>query len=149
MKFVKAVCADLDVPVQHLQSTSRRVEEAGGRWSPSPGHNREIRPPRPTKESPRKKKVPSPSGYRSISLDLTSDRYTLLDKAKGLINTHFPDNSNQTQKVFAFADVNCNLAVRFGVNNMKLFSNEMQLNKIFAGIQGHVAEQGSAPEQDD
>jgi len=147
MKIVEAVCTDLKVPLQpndifRAHRVGPKKTEEGGRrhqavivrfrsWQTRCA----LYKARPTKQRPRKTAGPAPFGYRSIGLDVTPDRYTLLDKSKELISEHFPDNS----KVFAYADVNCNLAVRLGDNNVKFFSNQVQLDKIFSDLPAPVA----------
>ena len=146
LNIVKAVCKDLQVPLQpHDIFRAHRVgpkktEENGRRHQAVIVRFRSwqtrcaLYKARPTRQRPRKSTAPAPFGYRSINLDITPDRYTLLEKAKELINEQFPDNS----KVFAYPDVNCNLAVRLADNNVKFFSNQAQLDKIFTDLPAPV-----------
>lgn len=161
MKIVEDVCADLDVPLE--SNDIFRAHRVGKKKSDDDGRHHQaiivrfrswktrcaLYKARPTKQRPRKKKGPAPSGYRSISLDITRDRYALLDDAKELIETHFPDNDDADGKVFAYSDVNCNLAVRFGRKNVKYFSDKAQLDKIFAELRSPDDESISDREGDD
>lgn len=150
MKIVEEVCADLEVDVK--PDDIFRAHRVGAKKHDNGRHHQAVivrfrswasrcalYRARPTAQRPRPKKTGPPPGrgYRSISLDLTASSYALLDKAKELIEEHYPDNpqSNDKNKVFAFSDLNCNLAIRFGEEGTKFFSNETQLDRIFDGRQ--------------
>ena len=59
----------------------------------------------------------------SVSLDLTKRRYSLLAKAKSIIK----DNP---AVMFAFADINCSLALKLNDDKFHYFNSEDELNKI-------------------
>ena len=59
----------------------------------------------------------------SVSLDLTKRRYSLLAKVKSIIK----DNP---AVIFAFADINCSLALKLNDNKFHYFNSEDELNKI-------------------
>ena len=63
----------------------------------------------------------------SIGLDLTRERITLLERARALIAS----NGFDSEVVYAFADVNCNLVVKFGDNDFRHFANKSQLEAMF------------------
>ena len=83
---------------------------------------------RPTKSRPLKKlRDGEKRMFGSIGLDLTKQRADLLEEARNLLKTKFPEDEN----VFAYSDINCALAIRFGEKNVKFFSNRKQLNDLF------------------
>lgn len=94
---------------------------------------------RPTRKKPRASAQPKPGeslpgrGFKSISLDLTPNRYDLLAKARSLIAENFPDNKDDAgkEKVFAYADINCNLCIRFDEKKVKFFSSVTELEELF------------------
>ena len=96
---------------------------------------------RPTRKKPRQPSatLPKPGeslpgrGFKSISLDLTPNRYDLLEKARSLISAKYPDNKdgNGGDKVFAYADINCNLGIRFDEKNVKFFTSQIELENLF------------------
>ena len=59
----------------------------------------------------------------SVSLDLTKRRYSLLAKAKSIIK----DNP---AVMFAFADINCSLALKLNDDKFHYFNSEDELNMI-------------------
>ena len=59
----------------------------------------------------------------SVSLDLTKRSYSLLAKAKSIIK----DNP---AVMFAFADINCSLALKLNDDKFHYFNSEDELNKI-------------------
>ena len=59
----------------------------------------------------------------SVPLDLTKRRYSLLAKAKSIIK----DNP---AVMFAFADINCSLALKLNDDKFHYFNSEDELNKI-------------------
>ena len=65
--------------------------------------------------------------FSSVSLDLTKQRLDLLDTARKLIAEKHPGAAD----VFAFANINCRLAIRFGENNIKYFNSMEDLKKLF------------------
>ena len=65
--------------------------------------------------------------FSSVSLDLTKQRLDLLDKAHKLIAEKHPG----AKDVFAFANINCRLAIRFADNNIKYFNSMDDLHKLF------------------
>ena len=77
---------------------------------------------RPTRKKPIKDII-----FKSISLDLAKDRIGLLEKARERIK-----NSNlDANEVYAFADINCNLTVRFGQSDFRYFDSEKKLEEYF------------------
>ena len=83
---------------------------------------------RPTKKRPLKKLCNGEKMmFGAIGLDLTKQRADLFQEARDLLKTKMPENEN----VFAYADINCALAIRFGDKNVKFFSNRKQLNDLF------------------
>ena len=58
-----------------------------------------------------------------VSLDRTKLRYSLIAKAKSIIK----DNP---AVMFAFADINCSLALKLNVDEFHYFNSEDELNKI-------------------
>ena len=75
---------------------------------------------------PTQKKPVVGKKFSSIGLDLTRDRISLLERARSLITLNGHDES-----VYPFADVNCNLVVRFGENDFRHFANKTQLEAMF------------------
>ena len=64
----------------------------------------------------------------TCNLDLTKRRYNLLGDVRGIIK-HYP------QINFVFADVNCNLGIRFhGDEQSKSFNDKSQLDKILENL---------------
>ena len=59
----------------------------------------------------------------SVSLDLTKRRYSLLAKAKSIIK----DNP---AVMFAFADINCSLALKLNYDKFHYFKSEDELDNI-------------------
>lgn len=82
---------------------------------------------RPTVKKPLKLGTGVKKSFTSISLDLTKQRLDLLDSARKLIADKHPGSKD----VFAFANINCRPAIRFGQNNIKYFSSMDELNKLF------------------
>lgn len=78
---------------------------------------------RPTKRKPFPRK--SKAKFSAIGLDLTRERRELLETARELVAKHKDDSC------FAFADINCNLAVKLGENNFKYFSTMAELAALF------------------
>ena len=68
------------------------------------------------------KKKPGLTSF-SVSLDLTKRRCSLLAKAKSIIK----DNPTV---MFAFADINCSLALKLNDDKFHYFNSEDELNKI-------------------
>ena len=58
-----------------------------------------------------------------MSLDLTKGHYSLLEKAKSVIK----DNP---AAMFAFADINCSLALNLNDDKFRYFNSEDEINKI-------------------
>ena len=83
------------------------------------------------KARPTRKKPVNNKCFTSISLDLEKNRLALLDVARSKIT----DLDLNTNEVYAFADINCNLVVRHGHNNFKYFNNKNQLERILEDIQ--------------
>ena len=77
---------------------------------------------RPTQKKPVKDRK-----FASIGLDLTKERISLLERARSLIAS----NGLDSEVVYAFADVNCNLVVKFGDNDFRHFTNKSQLEAMF------------------
>lgn len=82
---------------------------------------------RPTVKRPLKLGAGVTKCFSSISLDMTKQRLDLLDCARKLIAEKHPGSKD----VFAFANVNCRLAIRFGQDNIKYFNNMDDLHKLF------------------
>lgn len=82
---------------------------------------------RPTVKKPLKLGTGEQKCFTSISLDLTKQRLNLLDAARKLIEEKHPDSS----EVFAFANINCRLAVRFSDKRIKYFNSKEELEKLF------------------
>ena len=59
----------------------------------------------------------------TVSLDRTKLHYSLIAKAKSIIK----DNP---AVMFAFADINCSLALKLNVDKFHYFNSEDELNKI-------------------
>ena len=59
----------------------------------------------------------------SVSLDLTKRRYSLLAKAKSI-------TKDNPAVIFAFADINCFLALKLNDDKFHFFNGEDELNKI-------------------
>lgn len=76
---------------------------------------------------PTQKKPVTGRKFASIGLDLTRERITLLERARALIAS----NGFDSEVVYAFADVNCNLVVKFGDNDFRHFANKSQLEAMF------------------
>ena len=60
----------------------------------------------------------------TVTPDLTKRRYNLLKKAKGLA----ADKGNNI--IFAFTDINCNLAIKLKNNSIAYFDNDLDLNNL-------------------
>ena len=146
-KIVKDVCTDLGVAVEpgdvfraHRIGKKKKDEDTGRfhqsvivrfrSWNARCALYRA----RPTRQRPRKNQSAPPAGYKSVSLDLTKESFRLLDLAREKIRQNVKDNDTGDghNKVFCYADINCNLVVRFGDKNLKFFRNERELNKLFA-----------------
>ena len=82
---------------------------------------------RPTVKKPLKLGEGDVKCFSSISLDLTRQRLALLDAARAKIEEKHPGST----KVFAFANINCRLAIRFANNSIKYFNSMDELNKLF------------------
>ena len=82
---------------------------------------------RPTIKKPLKLGEGEEKCFTTISLDLTRQRLALLDAARSKIKEKYPGST----KVFAFANINCRLAVRFENNSIKYFNSMDELNKLF------------------
>ena len=63
----------------------------------------------------------------SIRLDLTKERLTLLNVARGKIK-------GREGVDFAFADINCNLALRLSSGDFSFFGTEAELHSILQKI---------------
>ena len=64
----------------------------------------------------------------SVSLDLTKRRYSLLAKAKSI-------TKDNPAVIFAFADINCFLALKLNDDKLHYFNSEDELNKILQKCQ--------------
>ena len=82
---------------------------------------------RPTVRKPLKLSAGVTKCFSSVSLDLTKQRLDLLDTARKLIAEKHPGS----KEVFAFANINCRLAIRFGNNDIKYFNCMDDLKKLF------------------
>ena len=82
------------------------------------------------KARPTRKKTVKDRNFTSISLDLEKNRLELLDVARSKIE----NLELNTDEVYAFADINCNLVVRYGQNKFRYFNNKIQLEKILEDI---------------
>ena len=142
-KIVKDVCADLGVALQPSdvfrahRIGKKKKDDSTGRYHQSVivrfrswNARCSLYRARPTQQRPRVNKAPPPSGFKSISLDLTKESFRLLDLAREKLRRNFKDNN----KVFCYADINCNLAIRFGDKNVKFFRNEAELNGLFTNL---------------
>ena len=63
----------------------------------------------------------------SVSLDLTKRRYRLLEYARGVVN-HYAEVD------FAFADINCSLAIRLKDGSFHYFNSKKSLKDILTGF---------------
>lgn len=82
---------------------------------------------RPTLKKPLKLGGGDQKCFSSISMDLTKQRLELLDSARKKIAEKYPG----TKEVFAFANINCRLAIRFAQDNVKYFSSMGELDTLF------------------
>ena len=60
-------------------------------------------------------------------MDLTKQRLDLLDSARKKLKENMPNKKG----VFAYANINCRLAIRFGENKVKYFNNNEELDNLF------------------
>ena len=70
----------------------------------------------------------------TCSVDLSKSRYNLLRDVRGIIK-HYPQIS------YAFADLNCNLAIRLHDNECKFFKDKSKLDEILGNLD-FVEQQG-------
>ena len=80
---------------------------------------------RPTKKKPINKK-----NFSSIGLDLSPASISLLYRARKLIIR----NEFDANAVYAFADINCNLVVKFADDDFKHFANKTELESMFDAV---------------
>lgn len=162
LKIVDEVCEDLGVDVK--RDDIFRAHRIGPKKSDDDGKRHQaiivrfrswkarcaLYRARPTKKRPRKSATYASAtsaisasslpydtpgrGYKSVNLDLSRGSFDLLDKAKQIIATKFPDNQDSAgkDKTFAYSDYNCNLAVRFSDGKVRYFSSDYQLEQIFS-----------------
>ena len=71
-------------------------------------------------------KKPGPRSF-DVTIDLTKRRYALLNHAKEIID-------NYPEANYAFADVNCSLAIRLANESLRYFNNEFELDKILKNL---------------
>lgn len=87
---------------------------------------------------PTQKKPVSVKKFSTIGLDLTRERVALLERARELISK----NGHDTEVVYPFADVNCNLVVKFADSDFRHFTNKTQLDAMFEVVGEEAEESG-------